>query len=217
MVEAEPARDRKDHGFSLVELMVVMGIIALVAAVSLPNIMQYVRSANVRAAQDGVVTALQTARSQAIMKNTQLGVSFVVQNDNTYYVHIEDTAAGTAGSVGFTRQAVDFANPDTVLTTRFVLPTGVVFGDNTGDCPVFGAVNPFTAASLRFDRYGVPVVPGTTVGSTTFPALVLAGGSATSDRIYNPGGADRFVCLVDRNTGMWRLVRIARTGRIAKN
>jgi prepilin-type N-terminal cleavage/methylation domain-containing protein len=208
-----PDRSR-ERGFSLIEILVVMGVIAVMAAVALPNITTYVRTAKVRGGQDTVATALQYARNQAIMKNTQMGVTFVIQNDTTFYVHIEDTvSADTAGESGFTRQPVDFNAPSVILTRRFVLPDGVVFGTSAADCPgVAGFAT--NQAALRFDRYGIPTIPGT--GAPATPALNLAGGSTTTNRIYTPAGIDRFLCLVDRTNRVWRSVRVSSTGRIAR-
>ena len=113
----------KARGFTMIELLVVVGIIGLAAATALPNLAGYMRASRIRSAQDSVAGALQRARNLAIMKNTQMGITFITENDTTYWVHVEDTIAGvTAGNVGFTRQGVDFAAPNAVLSTRYVLP-----------------------------------------------------------------------------------------------
>ena len=87
------------RGFTLIEMMVVVGIIMLTAAVMLPNIAGYVRAGRIRAAQDAVSSALQRARNVAIMKNTQMGVTFITQDNTTYWVHVEDTIAGVEAAL----------------------------------------------------------------------------------------------------------------------
>jgi prepilin-type N-terminal cleavage/methylation domain-containing protein len=204
------------RGFTLIELLVVVGIIGLTAAVALPNLVGYVRASRIRTAQDTVAGAIQRARNVAIMKNTQMGVTFVIQNNTTFWVHVEDTIANvTAGNVGFTRQGVDFNNPNPVLSTRYVLPQDVEFVSAAADCPeVAGfAVN---QASMRFDRYGQSSLPGTTVGTVTVPAIVLNGGSTTTNRIYAPAAGDRAVCLIDRRTRLRRYLQISPAGRVAR-
>lgn len=201
----------RQRGFTLIEMLVVVGIIGLTAAATLPNLVGYVRSSRIRAAQDDVANALQRARNVAIMKNTQMGVVFVVEDDTTYWVHTEDTIQGvTAGNVGFTRQGVDFAAPNAVLSTRYALPPNVEFAANGADCPSVPGFAP-AQASIRFDKYGVSTLPGV-AGEA---AVVLNGGSATTQRIYTPAG-NRTVCLIDRQTNLRRWIQISPGGRVAR-
>ena len=53
----------------------VVAIVALMAAVALPNIGQYVRNYRLKGAAQSVAGELQAARSRAIMTNTNAGVS----------------------------------------------------------------------------------------------------------------------------------------------
>jgi prepilin-type N-terminal cleavage/methylation domain-containing protein len=147
MTASLPPTDARARGFSLIEILVVVGIIGLTAAVTLPNITGYVRANRIRAGQDLVAGALQRARNVAIMKNTQMGVTFITQDNNTFWVHAEDTIAGvTAGNVGFTRQGVDFGAPNAVLSTRYDLPDQVEFAASAADCPGVAAYAPNQAS-----------------------------------------------------------------------
>jgi len=217
MTGAKLRRSAGIRGFTLIEMLVVVGIIGLTSAVVLPNLVGYVRASHIRAAQDGVSGALQRARNLGIMKNTQMGVVFAIQNNTTYWVHVEDTIAGLGmtGNVGFTRQGVNFAAPNDVISTRYLLPEDVEFASTAADCPGIAGFAP-AQASVRFDRYGQMTLPGTTVGTTTYPALILDGGGTTVNRIYAPAAGDRSVCLVDRRTGLRRWLQISDAGRIVR-
>lgn len=200
-----------ERGFTLIELMVVVGIIGLTAAVALPSIAGYVRSNRIRTGQDLVASALQKARNMAIMRNTQMGVTFITQDNNTFWIHVEDTIAGvTAGTVGFTRQGIDFDAPNAVLSTRFDLPDQVEFAANAADCPGIAGYSTDEPA-IRFDRYGVASLP-----ETGDDALVLDGGSVATPFIYSPAAGDRGVCLIDRQTGLRRWLLIASGGRVLR-
>ncbi len=218
MTGAKLRRSAGIRGFTLIEMLVVVGIIGLTAAAVLPNLVGYVRASHIRAAQDEVAGAIQRARNMGIMKNTQMGVTFVVQNNTTYWVHIEDTISGVGmtGDVGFTRQGVNFAAPNNILSTRYILPQDVEFAANAADCPGVAGFAP-ALASVRFDRYGQRSLPGTVVGTTTIPPLVLNGGSTTVNRIYVPAaGGDLTVCFVDRRTGLRRWLQVSTAGRIVR-
>lgn len=198
------------RGFTLVELMVVIGIISITAAVALPNLAGYMRASRIRTGQDSVASAIQRARNLAIMRNSQMGVSFVVQNNTRFWVHIEDTIAGvTAGDVGFTRQVLAVAVPNTLLSTSYDLPTGVEFAASAADCPSVAGFAPANYG-LRFDRYGLSTIPPTSPD----PLAVQMSGATPTNRVYVPATGSRAVCLIDRRTGLRRAVLIAPGGRI---
>lgn len=79
-----------EQGFSLTELVVVVAIIVIMAAVALPNLVGYLRASTVRSAQAQVAAELQTARGKAVMKNTNAGVVFVIADQDSYRYIIED-------------------------------------------------------------------------------------------------------------------------------
>ncbi|HTR42998.1 MAG TPA: type II secretion system protein [Pseudomonadales bacterium] len=68
--ERQQVRSERRAGFTLMELMVVVGIIGLVAAMSVPSILQMRRQAPMVKALDDIREMCERARAGAVLKNT---------------------------------------------------------------------------------------------------------------------------------------------------
>jgi hypothetical protein len=180
-------------------MLIVVVIVAIMAAVALPNIGQYLKNYRIKGATQLVAGELNAARSKAIMSNTNNGVSFVVLDRDHFRFVLED-AAGTADS----------------LSGLKMLPTGVIFAPTTlAD----------GGATLRFLRLGGFCNPAATstgclaaVGEPlrhTGPEASLLD-TDTRDKPYIGQEAAGTVEIRVREitTGLERTIRIAPGGRV---
>lgn len=62
------------RGFSLVELLAVMAIIAITSAITIPLGIDYVRNYEVMGAAQGVAAQMQMSRAQAVRRNSRRGI-----------------------------------------------------------------------------------------------------------------------------------------------
>lgn len=209
-VRPVPPSGRDHQGFSLIELLVVVGLIMIMAAVSLPAIGRYIRNYQIRGAVTQVAGEIQTARAKAITKNVNFGVVFVVEDNQTYRWVIEDdvTNARTGARPTIaTLLALTPADPEYgQLGPRRVLPNGINFGTT---CPGFAGND----SGFRYDRLGAWCDPG----STGCPAL-----AAGANLLMNPnaaasgitGALGTRVCLTQGTTGLTRTITVAPGGRV---
>lgn len=182
---------RSERGFTLLEMLVVVAIIATMAAVALPSISNYMRHYRIRGAASDVAGELQTTRSKAIMTNTNAGVTFVTVDADSYRFVQEDLPAGEQ------------------LSPLRDLPIGIRFVDVGGP------------PALRFQRLGgfcIPTVAGCAgppAPVCTGPEVAArCSREALGAFMGTEAGGAVFVTLLEENTGLRRRVRIAPGGRV---
>jgi prepilin-type N-terminal cleavage/methylation domain-containing protein len=192
------------RGFSLLELLVVVGIIATIAAISVPYIMEWLRLYRLRAASQELMSEFQTARMQAVMKTTNLGVALVVVDANSYrYINFDMDAS-----------------PDPLLRAQALgrlksLPQDIVFDSAT----LAGT----TTDAVRFSRLGGACWKG--AANCAIPVIAACTGVGcvppdTTTTVWMKGDSlavgDTVIRLRDRRNNLTRLVQVQLTGRISE-
>jgi prepilin-type N-terminal cleavage/methylation domain-containing protein len=189
------APTRSDRGFSLVEMLTVVLIIGIMAAVGFPAISRYVRNYKVRGATREVTGEMQTARSRAIMSNTNSGVSFLVVDADSYRLIQEDLTG------------------DERYGVLKDLPSGVLFEATTADK---------SGRSLRFNRLGGFCNPaaGTPCAAAFAPACLTSeasrcGNGSAANYVAPDASGSLVVVVIEQSTQLRRAIRIAPGGRVA--
>jgi prepilin-type N-terminal cleavage/methylation domain-containing protein len=160
-----PQGSPRRAGFTLIEIMVVVGIVALFAAMAVPSWLAYQRNAQLRTAARTVSNAFSYARAHAL-------------------------ATGNRHNVVF---AVDPGNPNDVCGNALVDATGrpvpvLVYEDLDDNCC-------FDAGEERVSERPVPgvnwgVTPAPPAGPPISPEDVGGGDYATGSSFAEPDGSD---------------------------
>jgi prepilin-type N-terminal cleavage/methylation domain-containing protein len=147
---------RGDRGFSLLEMMIVVGMILILAALTVPTLMTQVYAIRIQYSARDVSGLLQRARMEAVRKNSFYSLNYVAGNPNL--VQVMDR-----------NQAVVTLIPPVVLGKSVTSSYGLG-GPAPAQGTLTGTLN-FTAAAVgvndlpSFNARGLPCVATTGVAT----------------------------------------------------
>ena len=104
--------DSGERGFSLIEVIVVVALVGLLAAVGVPSMQDWLDRYKVRTAAEQLASLIQLQRMRAVSQNTDFSIDFDA-NAGTYTLYQGNTATGT-----------------TLEPQAHTLPMGVMFSGN---------------------------------------------------------------------------------------
>ena len=150
----------KSAGFTLIEMMIVVVIMAIVSSIAYPSFRDMIINSQVRNATESIVNGLQKARAEAVARNTN--VSFTLGAATSWTVSVVNPAS--------TIEARN-SNEGSAIVTLTAVASDLVTA----------------ATSVTFNNFGGIVNPATDIARLDFTApnaskplrvQILAGGTA---------------------------------------
>ena len=98
---------KPERGFTLVELIVAMAVLAILLTLAAPNFSRWIRNTKIRTAAESIQTGLHAARAEALKRNTVVRFQLtdtmdascsLSDNGPHWFISINDVTAGTSGS-----------------------------------------------------------------------------------------------------------------------
>lgn len=116
------------RGFTLVELMVALAIVALLLMFVAPSSAIWIQNTRLRSSAEAVTSCMQTARLEAIKRNTYVSCQLIDPNSSAWLVCLYDPVNNVCQSAqpnlaqrdksedaGITTFGVDFTNSNTAI------------------------------------------------------------------------------------------------------
>lgn len=130
---------RRQRGFNIVELMIVLAIAGIIAAIAAPNMADMVRVQRVRTAAFDIVAGLTLARSEALKRNSSITITPATGGWMNGW-----TATDANGNT------VQKQGPFSCASCTFTGPASVIY-TSSGRLPVGGAAPEFAITSTNID------------------------------------------------------------------
>jgi type IV fimbrial biogenesis protein FimT len=132
-------RMMRESGFTLIELMITLVIVAIALVLGLPSYYTWIANSRVRVAAESIQNGLQLARAEAVSRNATVQV--VVAADSGWTLGCTNVSA-TCPAVIETRAASEGSSGTTVVVSNASTANTVYFGGFGGSVTAAAAPGP---------------------------------------------------------------------------
>ena len=118
------AQTRGEQGFTLIELMVTLAVMAIVLAAAAPSFADFFDKNRVRGAADGVISLISNARAEAVKADLDVNIAFK-KSGTDWCVGANAAAAPTGGDPAGTAATCDCTDASKCLVSGQRLATNL--------------------------------------------------------------------------------------------
>lgn len=193
------SRASRPRGFTLVELLTAITVLAIGLALAAPEFSQWIKNTQVRSTSESLLSGLQKARAEAVRRNTTVRFQLVTSADNSCAL----STTGTAWVVNMTTSpAGKCANTPDDSTSPYLIQVSPAVSSNSM------ATVASTASVVWFNALGRQIGDPTTPGSTPANQVIQVQSTAGT---CAPGGWVRCMHIEVSTSGEVRMCDPARS------
>jgi len=116
-------RARKNRGFSIIEMVIALGIVALLFKLAVPSFRTWLQNTQIRTAAHSITDGMNVARQEAIHRNVPVQLQLTSLSDGTSEAwSVTEVTAGTL--------VQQWSSTEGASTTKILQPTGGIITFN---------------------------------------------------------------------------------------
>ena len=132
--EIEGAEMRRNAGFTLIEMMVIVAVFAVMAAVAIPTFISLLPGMRLNGSARDIFMVMSQTRMQAVSKNT-IGVVKFSPSNNSFTAWLDDGPAGNNWSLDSTDTLIKSGSTETGVSISDTTIPYHTFGYNSRGLP----------------------------------------------------------------------------------
>ena len=132
--EIEGAEMKRNAGFTLIEMMVIVAVFAVMAAVAIPTFISLLPGMRLNGSARDIFMVMSQTRMQAVSKNT-IGVVKFSPSNNSFTAWLDDGPAGNNWSLDSTDTLIKSGSTETGVSISDTTIPSHTFGYNSRGLP----------------------------------------------------------------------------------